>query len=159
MAANAAARWRRAGELGIRLRTEPKDLAAEAKDGRIMQKAIADPDHPASPSRVGASAFRWSRITAVALIVLVPYALYTLARLAGSDLATTRQILGLPLNALALLALVVIGAAHMRLGMSEILEDYLRGPSLHFWQMVNSVFCLVIVLAAGGGIIKLWLGA
>ena len=124
-----------------------------------MQKAIADPDHPATPSRAGASAFRWSRNTAIALIVLVPYALYVLASVAGRDLSTTRQILALPLNSLALLALILVGVAHMRLGMSEILEDYLRGQALRFWSTANSLFCLAIVLVAGGGVLKLWLGA
>lgn len=124
-----------------------------------MQKAIADPNYPSSPSRVGARAYRWQRLTALVLVLLVPYGLYLVASVAGQDLATVRQILGMPLNAIAMLALIVIGVFHMRLGMSEILEDYLRGPGLHVWQLANVLFSLLVVLAAGGGIVKLWLGA
>ena len=124
-----------------------------------MQKAIADPNRRTPPNRAGARAFRWSRLTALALIVLVPYALYVLASLAGQDIGIVRHSLGSPIHALALLALVVVGVAHMRLGMNEILEDYVRGAALHTWQTANTVFCLAIVLIAGAGVLKLWFGA
>ena len=124
-----------------------------------MQKAVADPNRRTPPSRAGARAFRWSRVTAVCLILLLPYGLYVLASVAGKDLIAIRQVFALPFNALAMLALVGIGAWHMRLGMREILEDYARGSTLGALLVANTLFCLAIVLTAGGAVVKLWLGA
>lgn len=122
-----------------------------------MQKAIADPNRRRPPSRAGARAFWQSRLTALALVVLVPYALWLFAGLAGRDLAVVRSALTQPVNATALLALIVIGVWHMWLGMREILEDYVRKPALSAWMLGNSVFCLAIVVAAGAAVLKLWL--
>jgi len=122
-----------------------------------MQKAVADPNRRTPPNRAGAHAFRQSRLTALALLILVPYALWVLAGIAGRDLAVVRQVLSLPFNGLALLLLVAIGAWHMRLGMNEILEDYLGKPALPLWQTINSLFCLLIVVLAGGALLRLWL--
>ena len=122
-----------------------------------MQKAIADPNRRTPPDRTGARAFRQSRLTALALILLVPYALWVFASLAGREFATVKLVLAQPFNALALLALVVIGVWHMWLGMREILEDYVRKPMLTTLLLANSVFCLAIVLVSGGALLKLWL--
>jgi len=124
-----------------------------------MQKAVADPNRRTPPDRAGARAFRNSRLTALALIVLVPYALWLLVSLAGRDLSLVRGTLAQPVNASALLALVVVGVFHMWLGMREILEDYVRKPGLGVWLMANTLFCLAMVAAAGGALLKLWLGS
>ena len=124
-----------------------------------MQKAVADPNRRTPPDRAGARAFRNSRLTALALIVLVPYALWLLVSLAGRDLALVRGTLAQPVNASALLALVVVGVFHMWLGMREILEDYVRKPGLGVWLTANTLFCLAMVAATGGALLKLWLGS
>ena len=125
----------------------------------MMQKAISDPNRRTPPNRVGARAFRWARLTSLALIVLVPYALLVLLRVAGRDFAFVQHSLSRPWIALPLLALVAVGVWHMWLGMREILEDYARGTTLGTLLLANTLFCLAIVLAAGGGVLKLWLGA
>lgn len=124
-----------------------------------MQKAISDPSHPTAPNRAGARAFRWSRFTALALIVLVPYALLVLLRVAGRDLAFVQHSLAKPWIALPLLALLAIGVWHMWIGMREILEDYARGGALRVWLMLNTMFCLAVALVSGAAVLKLWLGA
>ena len=124
-----------------------------------MQKAVADPNRRTPPDRAGARAFRNSRLTALALIVLVPYALWLLVSLAGRDLSLVRGTLAQPVNASALLALVVVGVFHMWLGMREILEDYVRKPGLGVWLTANTLFCLAMVAATGGALLKLWLGS
>jgi len=123
-----------------------------------MQKAIADPNRRTPPNRAGARAFLWSRVTAVFLILLVPYALYVLASVAGHDLATVRRGLASPVNALALVALIGIGVWHMWLGMREILEDYARGATLRRLLTANTLFCVAVALVAGAAAAKLWLG-
>ena len=122
-----------------------------------MQKAVADPKRRTPPNRAGARAFRHSRLTAVLLLILVPYALWVFAQLAGRDLTQVKRVMALPFNASALLLLVVIGVWHMWLGMREILEDYARKHTLTALLLVNSVFCLLVVAVAGGAMLKLWL--
>jgi len=124
-----------------------------------MQKAISDPSHPTRPNRAGGRAFRWSRLTALALIVLVPYALLVLLRVAGQDLAFVQHSIAKPWIALPLLALIAIGIWHMWIGMREILEDYARGGTLRFWLLLNTLFCFAVALVSCAAIIKLWLGA
>ena len=62
-----------------------------------------------------------------------------------------------PWVALPLLALILVGVWHMRLGMTEILEDYIRKPALHGALLLNTLFSFAIALAAGGAVLKLWL--
>ena len=93
------------------------------------------------------------------LVVLVPYALWVMLRIAGRDLAVVQHALTQPWIALPLLALVLTGALHMWIGMTEILEDYVRKPLLSVCLLANNVFCLLIALAATGAVLRLWLGA
>jgi len=89
----------------------------------------------------------------------VPYALYTILRLAGHDLASVHHALTQPWIALPLLALILTGTAHMWLGMHEILEDYIHKPLLGVTLILNTVFCLAVALAASAAVVTLWLGA
>ena len=122
-----------------------------------MQKAVNEPNRRKPPDRAGARAFWQSRATAIALLVLVPYAVFVLLSVAGKDTAFVHHALTLPWVALPLLALILAGVWHMRLGMTEILEDYIRKPALHPALLVNTLFSLAIALAAGGAVLRLWL--
>ena len=122
-----------------------------------MQKAVNEPNRRKPPDRAGARAFWQSRATAIALLVLVPYAVFVLLSVAGKDTASVHHALTQPWVALPLLALILAGVWHMRLGMTEILEDYIRKPALHAALLVNTRFSLAIALAAGGAVLRLWL--
>jgi succinate dehydrogenase / fumarate reductase membrane anchor subunit len=123
-----------------------------------MQKAIAEPNRKQPPDRAGARAFRQLRLTGIALIVLVVYALLLVLRIAGADAAEARHALSRPWIGLPVLALILVGAWHMRLGMREILEDYLRKPGLTFWLAVNTVFGFLVAVLAAGSVLRLWIG-
>ena len=123
-----------------------------------MQKSLPSATPRKPPNRAGARAFWRQRTSAIVLAVLVPYALYILLRIAGRDLASVHHALEQPGIALPLLALVLVGAFHMHLGMTEILEDYIRKPLLGVTLMLNTAFCLIIALAAAGAVVDLWLG-
>lgn len=124
-----------------------------------MQKAVSDQGPKSPPNRAGARAFRWSRVTSVALLVLVPYALFLALGLAGSDLATVRAALASSVNAVALAALILAGVWHMWLGMTEIIEDYIRGPALRTALTANTLFSLLVGIACLAAIVRLMLGA
>ena len=122
-----------------------------------MQKAVNEPKRRTPPNRAGARAFWQSRATAIALLGLVPYAVFVLLSVAGRDGASVHHVLTQPWVALPLLALILVGVWHMRLGMTEILEDYIRKPALTGALLLNTLFSLAIALAAGGAVLKLWL--
>ena len=122
-----------------------------------MQKALPDSDRRRPTNRAGARAFWQSRASAILLLLLVPYAVFVLVSIAGRDAASVHRALTQPWAALPLLALIAVGAHHMRLGMREILEDYVRKPALTFWLLANTVFCAAFQLAAGFAVLRLWL--
>ena len=122
-----------------------------------MQKAVEAHERRRPPNRAGARAFWQSRATAIALLVLVPYAMVMLVRIAGRDVASVHHALTQLWVALPLLALILVGVWHMWLGMREILEDYVRKPGLAAVLLLNTLFSLAVALAAGGAVLKLWL--
>ncbi len=124
-----------------------------------MQKSVSDRTPKTPPNRAGARAFWRQRTTAMMLVVLVPYALFVMLRIAGRDLAFVHHALTQPWIALPLLALILTGTLHMHLGMREILEDYIRKPLLGVTLVLNTVFCLAVALAASAAVVTLWLGA
>ena len=80
----------------------------------------------------GTSTFVMQRASAILLLPLVAWFLYSVAAHAGDSYLEARAWAARPVN-LGLLGLfITIGAFHMRIGMMEIIEDYihdgLKGP-------------------------------
>ena len=109
----------------------------------------------------GVGHFIGQRVSAVALIFLVLWGVYSALTLAGGDYDNAVAWLGHPLNA-ALLALTLIaGCFHMQLGMRTIIEDYIERPGSKLALLILNVFvawgagalALVSLLkvAVGGG--------
>jgi succinate dehydrogenase / fumarate reductase membrane anchor subunit len=111
-------------------------------------------------AKEGADHFWKQRLTAVANLILVPWVIVIIARLAGADYATVRAALHEPLVALPMLLLMVSALVHMRLGMAVIIEDYVHGEATKIvLLMLNTFFCLALGAAAVLSILKLSLGA
>jgi succinate dehydrogenase / fumarate reductase, membrane anchor subunit len=83
-----------------------------------------------------------------------------LVRLLGADYATVRATLANPIISLLLLALVLSGIFHMRLGMQVIIEDYVRSEGAKLMcLMLNTFFAIAIGLTCVFAILKLSFGA
>jgi succinate dehydrogenase / fumarate reductase membrane anchor subunit len=97
----------------------------------------------------GTSAFIALRMTAVLLLPLTAWALWSLRGLAGTDYETARAWAGEPANAIFAALFILVAAWHMALGLSEVIEDYihggLRGPLL----ALNGCAAAAIALAGG----------
>jgi succinate dehydrogenase / fumarate reductase membrane anchor subunit len=110
-------------------------------------------------AREGTSHFWRVRVTSVALIVLSLYFLGLIISLNGADYETVRASLAQPFAALMTGLFVLVGLVHMRLGMQEIIEDYIHGEGTKLVLLILSIFfCVAVGAASILALFKLTLG-
>jgi succinate dehydrogenase / fumarate reductase membrane anchor subunit len=110
-------------------------------------------------ARRGTETFWLQRITALANVPLVIFLIVSIASHVGADYTTVRAYLAQPLVALAMLALVISASMHMRIGLKEIIEDYVHGEGLKIAALVLTTFFAVGVgLACTPALVKISLG-
>lgn len=107
----------------------------------------------------GTSKFVLQRGSAVVLLPLLAWFLIGLIGHAGASQEEMRAWLGQPVPALLMAVLVIVGAFHMRIGLGEVIEDYihtgLRGLLLALnWGVAIGIAALAawsaLSLAFGG---------
>ena len=85
-------------------------------------------DHPADidhrPRISGVQHWRWQRISALALFVVMAYFVFAVSRLGTLDHSQAVAFVAAPANALGLTCLVVVGLFHASLGLEVVIEDY-----------------------------------
>ena len=77
-----------------------------------------------NPRIPGLTHWRWQRMSAVAVLVLMAYFVFVVATIGSLDYAAARAFLATPHQALALALLVIIGVFHGTLGAHVVIEDY-----------------------------------
>ena len=111
-------------------------------------------------AKEGTDHFWKQRITAVANLFLVSFLIVLLVKFAGADYATIKRALARPQNAIPLLALVLGGVMHMRLGMQTIIEDYVHSEGRKVAAlMLNTFFSIFIGITCIFAVLKLSFGA
>lgn len=111
-------------------------------------------------AKEGADHFWKQRVTGVANAFLGIFLVWLVVSLIGADHGTVKAKLGNPLIALSMLALVVSGTIHMRLGMQTIIEDYVHGEFAKVLAlMLNTFFAAAIALASIFAVLKISFGA
>lgn len=111
-------------------------------------------------SRSGTTHYIRQRVTALALLVLVPWFVVSglLAMKGGYDSAATW--LAHPFN--AVMVILTLGAAfyHMRLGMQTVIEDYIGKTSTRQALLILSTFFSIGLFAATAlSVMKIWISA
>ncbi|HRK25032.1 MAG TPA: succinate dehydrogenase, hydrophobic membrane anchor protein [Beijerinckiaceae bacterium] len=110
-------------------------------------------------AKTGTGHFWAQRITGVALIPLVLIFIITVIRLAGADHAGAVAILKGPLTAILMLAFVLTGVYHMRVGMQVIIEDYVHGEGVKLvCLMLNTFFAALVGLASVYALLRISFG-
>jgi succinate dehydrogenase / fumarate reductase membrane anchor subunit len=111
-------------------------------------------------ARKGTETFWRQRLTALANIPLVIFLIWSIVTHIGADYATVKAFLAQPLVAAAFLALLISAAIHMRIGLKEIVEDYVHGEGAKLAAIVLVTFFAVGVgLVSALALIKISLGA
>jgi succinate dehydrogenase / fumarate reductase membrane anchor subunit len=101
-------------------------------------------------AKEGVSHWWAQRVSAVALLFLVPWFVITAVSLIGTDQANARELLAEPLNATLMLAFVLAVFWHARLGLQVVIEDYVHAPALELvlQVLVKFVYLLATLAAA-----------
>jgi succinate dehydrogenase / fumarate reductase membrane anchor subunit len=111
-------------------------------------------------AKEGTQQFLQQRLTAVSNLVLVCFAIWLVATLAGADYGAVKRTLSWPPYAIALLLLVLSGVVHMRIGMQTIIEDYVHSEGRKALAlMLNSFFTIAVGLTCAYAVLKLSFGA
>ncbi|MBN9076414.1 MAG: succinate dehydrogenase, hydrophobic membrane anchor protein [Rhizobiales bacterium] len=110
-------------------------------------------------AREGTGHFWRIRVTSVALIILTLYFLGFVISLNGAGYETVRAALARPFAALMMGLFVLVGLVHMRLGMQEIIEDYIHAEGQKLALLILSIFfCVAVGVASIFALLKLTLG-
>lgn len=96
-------------------------------------------------SKKGTSNFVLQRASAVVLAPLAIWFLWSVIAHTNADASTARAWLSVPVNGFLFATLVITGALHMRIGMQEIIVDYLHSWIHSFAIAVNWVVTLAVI--------------
>jgi succinate dehydrogenase membrane anchor subunit len=110
-------------------------------------------------AKSGTDHFWLQRLTAIANVPLVIFALASVVALVGADYATVKTYLSMPVVSILFLLLILSGVYHMRIGMKEIIEDYVNGEGMKLLSIIgNNFFAAVVGLACIYAVLKLGFG-
>lgn len=96
----------------------------------------------------GAHHWRAQRLTALALLLLLPWFVISLALLPDLGYATLRDWAGHLVNATLLALLLLAACWHSQLGVQVVIEDYVRG-GLRMASLIASAFLHVLLGVLG----------
>jgi succinate dehydrogenase / fumarate reductase membrane anchor subunit len=108
----------------------------------------------------GTETFWRQRLTALANIPLTIFLIYSIVSHIGADYDTVKAYFAQPIVAALMLALVISAAIHMRIGLKEIIADYVHGDSAKTAAIVfANFFAAGVGIAAALAILKISLGS
>jgi len=93
----------------------------------------------------GFSHWWWQRLTAIALIPLTLWFLYSLTCLVGSDYAAVVSWLSSPINATIMLLFVLTALFHGQTGLQVVIEDYVHTKWLNLSLLISMKFAAVVL--------------
>ena len=110
----------------------------------IDKATIANPKSHYGDGHHATREFKTQRFTAMLNILFTIFFVWFVVRLAGADRAEMVEVVRNPLVALGLVALIVNVSIHMRIGMHEVIEDYLYEGQNRVANIANNVFAVVV---------------
>ncbi len=100
-------------------------------------------------AKEGSAHWWWQRLTAVALVPLTLWFVYSIAQLTGSCLVNVDAWIASPVSSTLLIAFVVALFYHTQLGIQVVLEDYVHQEGLKILSIltVKAVSVILIILS------------
>ncbi len=124
-----------------------------SESGRALSRVLGH-----GSAHEGAHHWRVQRLTALALVLLMPWFVISLLLLPDFAYATLREWAGSLVNATLLALLLLAGCWHSQLGVQVVVEDYVRG-GLRMATLIASAFLHVLLGVLGVlAIVRLALG-
>ena len=100
-------------------------------------------------AKSGVGHFIAQRVSALALVVLIPLFVWSIASLPSADYETARAWIGSPLGAILTLLTLTATFYHMRLGLQTLIEDYIHKPvTKAFLLSANTLIAAGLWIAA-----------
>ena len=113
----------------------------------IDKATISDPATHYGSARAATRHFMTQRITAAFNVLFLCFFVWFVVRLAGADRAEMVGVVRNPFVAIVLCLLIVNVCIHMRIGMNEVIEDYLEGGMHDLAKRANTLFAILVALA------------
>ena len=110
-------------------------------------------------AKEGTTHFIRQRVSALALLVLVPWFLISGVMAIQGGHAGLVEWIASPIN--AALLILTLGAAfyHMRLGMQVVIEDYIaKSGTKHLLLILNTFIAVALFVITAMSVLKLWIG-
>lgn len=110
-------------------------------------------------SKTGTSHHIRQRVSALALVVLVPWFLFSVMKAALGGYADALAWVSAPLNATLLILTAGAACFHMRLGMQAVIEDYIgKSATRAALLILNTFFTAGLFAATVMSVLSIWTG-
>jgi len=122
-------------------------------------KNLSNPHNHYGDPKAATRHFIVQRVSGALIAVFTLFFIWLVVSLAGADRAEMVALVGHPLVAILTGVMVIIICVHMRIGMIEVIEDYVHDPRLNSLSLLlNTFFALAVALLALAALVKLAFG-
>jgi len=121
----------------------------------IDRAVIANPETHYGNGKSATRLFFLQRLTGALNIAFTIFFAWFVVRLAGAERAEMLEVVRNPGIAVILALLIVNVCVHMRIGMMEVIEDYVGGPAHRLAMRANTLFCVAIAVLTIAAIAKI----
>ena len=96
-------------------------------------------------AKEGAHHWWAQRLTAIALVPLTLWFVYSVATMAGANHAAVAAWVSAPLNTVLLVVLIVATFHHLQLGVQVVLEDYVHSEAVKIGSLILVKFASIVL--------------
>ena len=110
----------------------------------IDKATVADPK--TKYGHGGTREFIGQRVTGALNVLFTIFFVWFVVRLAGAERAEMVEVVRNPFVGIALILLILNVCAHMRIGMHEVIEDYIYEGQNRFANTANNIFAVLVAV-------------
>ena len=122
----------------------------------IDKATISNPKTRYGSGKHATRHFITQRVTGALNLVFLLFFIWFVVSVAGQDKAGAVALIANPFVAIPLVLLFVSATIHMRIGMTEVIEDYIGDDRVNrLSHTLNTVFSILVAVVAIGSIAKI----